>query len=353
MAQSQGDFTKLGIDEQILKNLVSKGYTSPTPIQEQAIPLIMQKKDLVGLANTGTGKSAAFLIPLAQFTKQTRSYKSLVVVPTRELALQLVQELGSLTHGMQLRAVLCVGGTSLYNQVKQLRAPHNFVIGTPGRLKDLVNRGNLRLQEFSAVVLDEVDRMLDMGFINDVRFLVEKLPASRQSLFFSATLDAKVNSVLASFSQNPEKVSVKTSVTSDNVEQNIIRFGAIDDKLQKLVDLLKQDDVTKAIVFVRTKHGADKLNTRLFKEHIRVNCIHGDKRQNYRDKVVSDFKAGIIDVLVATDVAARGLDVSGISHVVNFDMPATYEDYTHRIGRTGRAGKLGKALTFVEASRTA
>ncbi len=345
----QNKFADFQIMDALKRTIASKGYINPTPIQDEAIPHILNGKDLVGIANTGTGKSAAFLIPLINKVALDKHQRVIIIAPTRELAIQIDQEFRSFSQGMDLFSVTCIGGTSMHEQFKRFQRSHNFVIGTPGRLKDLSNRGVLKLNQYQSVVLDEVDRMLDMGFINDIKFLLSKLPEKRHSLFFSATITREIETLITTFAKDFVKISVKTGDTSDNIDQDVIKVATTAEKFSKLKALLSSGDVEKAILFVRTKHGADRLNKNLFDEGFRVNAIHGDKRQNQRLKVITDFKKGLINFLVATDVAARGLDIPNVSHVINYDLPATHDDYIHRIGRTGRANNIGKALTFIEA----
>ena len=344
----QHQFDDFKIDLRLKRNIAEKGYISPTPIQDQAIPLGLEGRDVIGIANTGTGKTAAFLIPLINKMLGDKGEQALIVAPTRELAFQIDDELNQFAKGFGLTSVLCIGGTNLIKQQRALRHRVNFVIGTPGRLVDLMNRKSLDLHSFKNVVLDEADRMVDMGFIRDIRLLLGKLPIQRQSLFFTATLESKVEELIRKFMNNPEKVSVKIRHTSANIEQEIIHVPSNKTAKQKiLTDLLHKPEFEKVLIFCRTKHGANKLVTGLHESRIKAVAIHGNKSQNYRIKALTDFKKDDIKVLVATDVAARGLDINGVSHVINYDIPANYDDYVHRIGRTGRADQHGKALTFV------
>lgn len=342
-------FNDLDINPVLKQNILNKGFQSPTPIQEKAIPSILEGKDVVGIANTGTGKTAAFLIPsINKISKNPRSERILVIAPTRELADQIEHEAYLLTKNMNLRSLLIVGGANINAQVGRLRSNPQIVVGTPGRLIDLYERGSLDLSTFDTVVLDEVDRMLDMGFVKDIKYIISKVPEHRQSLFFSATMPHEVESVLNLFSRNYVKVSVKTSETSENVHQNIIEVNSKEEKEAKLQELLKKPDFKKVIIFVRTKRGVQKLDNQLNSLGFNVDSLHGNKSQPQRKRALDSFKSHRSQILVATDVAARGLDVKDVSHVINYDMPETYEDYTHRIGRTGRASAIGYALTFVE-----
>jgi superfamily II DNA/RNA helicase len=341
-------FNDFAISESIKKNIARKNYIKPSPIQDEAIPSILNGRDLVGLANTGTGKTAAFLIPLLEKVLKDPNEMVLIMAPTRELAIQIEDELKGFSHGMKVFSACCVGGAFIGKQIRDLKYKNNFVIGTPGRLKDLMERGALDLSKFRNVVLDEADRMLDMGFIADMKFMLAKMPKERQTLFFSATLSKEIERLINDFLTNPVMVSVKTRDTAESVDQDIVRVGRDKSKLDVLHDLLKDVEFKKVLVFGKTKHGVERLGKELSMRGITAESIHGDKRQAKRQQALGLFKDNKIQVLVATDVAARGIDVSDISHVINFDLPSTYEDYVHRIGRTGRGGKAGKALTFVD-----
>ncbi|MEK7641747.1 MAG: DEAD/DEAH box helicase [Patescibacteria group bacterium] len=340
-------FVDFHIEARLKANIVTKGYITPTPIQDKAIPHVLRNVDLVGIANTGTGKTAAFLIPLINKILLNPKEKILVVVPTRELAQQIEEELKGFTKNLPIWSVCCVGGASIVPQLKGLSRQNQFVIGTPGRLRDLIERGRIRLAEYNTVVLDEADRMLDMGFITDIKFMIAGMPKVRQTLFFSATMSKEIEALIGQFLTDPVKISVKTADTAASVDQDIIRVPPGANKLDILVDHLNQPGFTKVIIFGKTKHGVQRLAEDLVKRKIMSEAIHGNKSQGQRMRALRAFKEHSVKVLVATDVAARGLDISGVTHVINFDIPATYEDYVHRIGRTGRAGKKGKALTFV------
>lgn len=342
-------FTDFKISDVLKKNILAKGYTAPTPIQDRAIPHVLQGRDVVGIANTGTGKTAAFLIPLInKVMLSSLKEKVLIMVPTRELAIQIDDELKGFTSGLKIFSVCCVGGASIGRQISELRYHNNFIIGTPGRLKDLVERRVLNLSNFKTVVLDEADRMLDMGFIADMRFMLAKMAPVRHTLFFSATLSGEIERLIKDFLKEPIKISVKTGDVPRNVEQDVIRLKPGENKLGVLCNLLKQPEFNKVLVFGKTKHGVERLARTLRDQGFRAESIHGNKTHGHRQKALKLFKENHAQVLVATDVAARGLDISGVSHVINFDIPATHEDYIHRIGRTGRGDKKGKALTFVE-----
>jgi len=342
-------FEDFAVDLRLKKNIAAKGYIEPTPIQDRAIVHVLRGEDVVGIANTGTGKTAAFLIPLINKILQGKGERVLVMVPTRELAVQIHDELKGFAKGLGVYGAVCVGGVNINPQIGELRRKPQFVIGTPGRLKDLIERRALNLGEFKTAVLDEADRMLDMGFIPDMRRLLALLPEPRHTLFFSATLSREIEALIGEFMQTPVRISVKTQETAASIEQDIVRIKPGEDKVDVLGDLLVKPGFEKVLVFGRTKHGVERLSRKLVQRGIVADSIHGDKTQNKRQRALTLFKEGKVQVLCATDVAARGLDISGVSHVINYDLPATQEDYVHRIGRTGRAGKKGLALTFIEA----
>lgn len=344
-------FADFKVDEKLKQNIAAKGYVSPTPIQDESIPHILKGHDIVGLANTGTGKTASFLIPLIdkvlKFRALGKTERVLVMVPTRELALQIENEFFGFAKGLNLASVTVVGGANIVPQIRLLRRQPSFVIGTPGRLKDVMERKELDLSQFSTVVLDEADRMLDMGFIADMRFILAKMQSERHTLFFSATMDREIEKLVGDFLKNPVRVSVKTRDTAETIDQDVVHVTR-ENKFDKLVELLSDESMDKVLVFGRTKHGVERLAKDLSRRGVPSESIHGDKTHSRRQKALTLFKKDHVRVLVATDVAARGLDISGVSHVINYDLPATYEDYTHRIGRTGRAGRVGKALTFIQ-----
>jgi superfamily II DNA/RNA helicase len=341
-------FTDFQIVQQLKDNIAAKKYVIPTPIQDQAIDHMLSGRDVIGVANTGTGKTAAFLIPLINKVFLNKMEKVLIIAPTRELALQIQEELRDFSRGLGIRSVLCIGGMSLWRQKNELRQNNNFVIGTPGRIKELIGERSLLLSTFHSVVLDEADRMVDIGFINDIKYFISLLPRDRQSLFFSATISGKVKEILTAFVQNPVTISVEKQATAENVEQDVIKITNKNEKIDKLHDLLAQKEFEKVLVFGRTKWGMQKLTNELIRRGIKAAVIHGNKSQGQRQKALEQFKTNQVSVLLATDVASRGLDIPDVTHVINYDMPATYDDYVHRIGRTGRAGKKGIALTFVE-----
>jgi len=345
--RSKNAFADFAIDEQLKNNIAAKGYVTPTPIQDESIPMILKGHDIVGIANTGTGKTAAFLIPLLNKVLMNPQENILIIVPTRELAGQINQELFDFRGALKIFSVCCVGGMSIYRQISDLRRQHNFVIGTPGRLKDLINRRELNPARFSTIVLDEADRMLDMGFVNDMKFIMEKMPKNRQTLFFSATTNKEVTKLIQTFLTNPISISVKTGDTSKNIEQNVIRVKHEDEKLAVLHEILKKPEFSKVLIFGRTKFGVEKLSVSLVKKGFKADAIHGNKNQNKRQMSLHLFKSNRTTILVATDVAARGLDIPNVSHVINYDLPANYDDYIHRIGRTGRGDQMGNALTFI------
>jgi len=319
-----------------------------TPIQEKVFDHIVGGRDVVGIANTGTGKTGAFLIPLINKLSQNPNQKLLVLAPTRELAVQIEATFRDLTQGMRIFSALCIGGTNLGRQMKALTRNPQVVIGTPGRVKDMAQRGCLNLSRFNLVVLDEVDRMLDMGFVHDIGQILNLTAKPRQSLYFSATLPTKVTQLIRNFSREVIHVSVKVNETLSLVDQNVIRFHDQNKKLDTLQDILAGKGVSKVLIFGRTKHGVKKLAFALRDRGFRTDSIHGNKSQSQRQRALGDFRSNRVTILVATDVAARGLDIDDVSHVINYEIPESYDDYVHRIGRTGRMGKKGVAYTFVE-----
>ena len=339
-------FSDFAILPNLAKSIEKRGYIEPTPIQDQIIPHILEGHDVVGLANTGTGKTAAFLIPLINKVLQNRREQVLILAPTRELAIQIEQELFQFSRGLRIFSTTCVGGMPIGPQIRRLKKHNQFIIGTPGRIMDLMERGVLVLDETHSVVLDEADRMLDMGFIADMRFIMAKMPKERHTLFFSATMSPDIKKLIHDFLNNPVTVSVKTRDTSKNVDQDIVNVRG-QDKLQMLHGLLVQPEFEKVIIFGETKRGVEQLGKELYHRGIKAQTIHGNKTHGQRQRALKAFKSGYSNVLIATDVAARGLDIDNVSHVINFDLPQTYDDYIHRIGRTGRGSKIGKALTFV------
>lgn len=341
-------FADFPFANQIHNNIVKKGYEIPSPIQDQSIPHIIDGRDIIGLANTGTGKTAAFLLPIIDKIYSDRTpLSALIMAPTRELAQQIDDQFRTFSHGMKLYSALLVGGVRIDRQIAQLRRRPHLIIATPGRTMDLINRRELSLDNVQTLVLDEADRMLDMGFINDIRKIVGQMPKSRQTLFFSATITPQIEQLTREFLQNPVTVSVRTADTSENVDQDVIHAATKEEKLEKLLDMLTQEEFEKVLLFGETKYGVQRLSDRLNQQGVSSVAIHGNKTQSQRQRALRSFKDNESRVMVATDVAARGLDIPNVSHVINYDQPATYEDYVHRIGRTGRAGATGKAFTFV------
>lgn len=343
----ENTFQNLKIDERLKKNILEAGYITPTMIQDKSINSILEGKDLVGIANTGTGKTAAFLLPLIDKVLKNKKEMVIILAPTRELAVQINNEFKKFTKGLKLWSISCVGGMPIYNQIKDFRYEHNFVIGTPGRLKDLIDRKVLNIKEFKTIVLDESDRMLDMGFVEDMKFLMSEMPKPHQTLFFSATETPAVNTIIKNFLIDPVFVKVKTRDTAASIDQDVVYING-KDKLNILHDLLISPELEKVIIFGATKSGVDKMEKNLKMLGHNSIAIHGDKRPRERNFALKSFKDNKAKILIATDVAARGLDIPNVSHVINYDLPSTYEDYIHRIGRTGRGGKTGTALTFVE-----
>lgn len=342
------NFSDFGLHASLLSNLNKKGFAKPTSIQDSALEPALAGTDVLGLADTGTGKTLVFLLPILNKIISDKNETALIIAPTRELAVQIRDEARILTEGLGIYSSILIGGADIRRQMDDLRRRPNILIGTPGRLKDLYNRGYLRLQSTHMVVLDEVDRMLDMGFVADITLLLSLLPKERQTLLFSATIDERVEKIAYKFMNNPKKISVKTGSTSVNVHQDVIRASGRVNKLNTLCSLLSKEEFKKVLVFGRTKYGVEDISNDLAKAGFSVGAIHGNKRQNQRENVLRQFRNDQIKILIATDVAARGLDVKDITHVINFDQPATYEDYIHRVGRTGRAGSMGIALTFID-----
>lgn len=347
------NFKELGLIEPILMALFEEGYTNPTPIQEQSIPIVLEGKDLLGCAQTGTGKTAAFTLPIIQLlsakpVEKRKRIKSLIVTPTRELAIQIAESFNAYGRHTQLNCTVIFGGVGQGPQVTALKSGVDVVIATPGRLLDLMNQGFISLREVEIFVLDEADRMLDMGFVNDVRKLLAVLPKKRQSLFFSATMPPEIVQLANSILHHPEKVTVTpVSSTVEIIDQSVYLVDKVN-KNALLVEVLKNPAIKTALVFTRTKHGADKVVQLLTKNNIIAEAIHGNKSQNARQRALSNFKEQSTRVLVATDIAARGIDVDELAHVINFDIPNIPETYVHRIGRTGRAGAAGTALSFCD-----
>jgi ATP-dependent RNA helicase RhlE len=340
-------FADFKLDEQLQKNLVARGYQFPTEIQDKIIPHGLAGHDLIGMAHTGSGKTAAFLLPLIQKVLKDKKQKIIILAPTRELAQQINKELMDFSKGMQIFSTVCVGGMPIYRQISSLKRMNHFVIGTPGRLKDLSERGVISFSGFHSIVLDEVDRMLDMGFVDDMTAILRELPVERQAFFFSATMPDRIKNLIKTFLKDPKVVDTGTGIGGKNVTQDIVTSISPDDKFTKLQNLLKAANGEKSIIFVEMKSSVDKLTHELQKVGFKVGLLHGDRRQRERERTLQDFKSGYTTVLVATDVAARGIDVKDVFQVINYTIPQTHDDYVHRIGRTGRAGKIGKAFTFV------
>ncbi len=339
-------FADFEFGQTLSQNITARGYALPTPIQDQAIPALIAGRDLVGVANTGSGKTGAFLLPLIAKVSRDRNQKVLIVAPTRELAVQINDEFRQLSRGMGIYSAICIGGLPMGFQLRDLSRNPNFVIGTPGRLKDLEEQRGLSFSRFSTIVLDEIDRMLDMGFIIDVRYIISRLPQVRQSLGFSATLPEDIRALLRQFLHDPVTVTIPSAASALNINQDVIRTNGRP-KADILHELLIKEGYDKVLVFGRTKHGIDKLSKVLSARGFRVAAIHGNKSQSQRQHALNEFKQNRLKVLLATDIASRGLDINDVTHVINYDLPESYEDYVHRIGRTARAGKSGIALTFI------
>ncbi len=349
-------FTDLNLNKNIQNNLTAKGYGQPTPIQEQSIPHILENKDVLGIAQTGTGKTAAFALPtISNLIKSGKScgkkgVRALILSPTRELASQIADNVKSYSKGLNLRYLTIFGGVSIHNQIKHLSRGSDILIATPGRLIDLMNRNAIDLSGVEALILDEADRMLDMGFIGDIRKIAAKTPNDRQTILFSATMPVDISKLAESLLKDPVKVEVaKESTTAEKIDQKVY-FVDKNNKPNLLKHILQNEEMVHVLVFSKTKYGADRIARRLEDESIRSAAIHGNKTQSARERTLKRFRQGKIKVLVATDIAARGIDVSTITHVINYDLPQDPESYVHRIGRTARAGKQGHALTFCDQS---
>jgi len=346
-------FDQLGLRPELLRAVADSGYDTPTPIQREAIPVILAGRDLMAGAQTGTGKTAAFVLPILQRLHEApagvdrRAVRALILVPTRELALQVEESVRTYGAHAPLRSVTVYGGASLPDQVRELEAGAEIVVATPGRLLDLVWRGTIDFGSVEFLVLDEADRMLDMGFIDDIRTIISLLPEQRQSLLFSATFPDSIKRLTKTLMRDPASVQVTPRNSATTQVEHVVLRVENDDKREVLSRLIRGGRVNSALVFVRTKHGADRLSNQLHRDGIRVAAIHGNKAQSQRIAALDDFKAGRVSVLVATEVAARGIDIDALPHVINFDLPRSADDYVHRIGRTGRAGADGIAISLV------
>lgn len=353
-------FEKLNLIEPILRALKNEGYTIPTPIQAQAIPLLLNRKDVLGCAQTGTGKTAAFAIPIIQLlsegqvpTSGKRVIRSLILTPTRELALQIGESFANYGKYTHLKYQVIFGGVGQQSQVDALRSGFDILVATPGRLLDLMNQNHVDLRNIQFFVLDEADRMLDMGFVHDVKRVIAKLPVQRQSLFFSATMAPPIVELANTILVNPSKIEVTPAATTADTVNQVVYFVDKENKKDLLFDILSSQQIERALVFTRTKHGADKVAKGLTASGIHAQAIHGNKSQNARQNALSNFKSKQTRVLVATDIAARGIDIDELTHVINYELPNIPESYVHRIGRTGRAGASGIAIAFCDAEEKA
>jgi len=349
---SVNKFTDFAFSPQLQANIAKRGYESTSSIQDQAISHILEGKDVIGLANTGTGKTAAFLLPILERQTGVNLRPSvLIIAPTRELAQQIDEEFRLFGQGLGLYSALVVGGVPVDRQIRDLKRRPHFIIGTPGRLKDLMNRKFVNLENVNTLVLDEADRMLDMGFLPDIRTILGQTPSDRQTLLFSATITPDISAIVSNFTKNPITISVRTSETNEHIEQDVIEARDKTHKVELLTEMLRGPEYEKVLVFGETKFGVQRLSDHLDNSGISSIAIHGNKNQSQRARALKQFKDGRVRVMVATDVAARGLDIPNVSHVINFDTPQNYEDYIHRIGRTGRGGASGHAHTFIDARR--
>ena len=360
--ESKHTFADFPFNPQLHKNIAGAGFAHPRPIQDQAIPSILKGLDVFGMANTGTGKTAAFLLPLIEKIGKTRGQAKgetvLIMAPTRELALQIESDFKNLSFGFGMFSVACVGGLPIMKQIREIERGVSFIIGTPGRLRDLIDKKVLDLSKCHSVVLDEADRMLDMGFREEMVYIIGKTPKERQTLFFSATISPEIKKLTEQYLKDPVFISVISGETAKNIDQDVIRIRSQEEKLEKLQEVLARGlpansgaggSPMKTLIFREMKHSVDKLSKELSQRGFKVGGIHGDKRSRERIRILDSFKKDEINILIATDVAARGLDIPDVTHVINYDVPQTYDTYVHRIGRTGRSGKAGTALTFVPA----
>lgn len=348
-------FEKLNLIEPISRALKAEGYTKPTPIQEQAIPFLLERHDLLGTAQTGTGKTAAFAIPILQLLHQDELYvkgpqgiKALILTPTRELAIQIGDSFKAYGKYLKLSHTVIFGGVAQHSQTQALRAGVDILIATPGRLLDLMNQRYVKLDQLKMLVLDEADRMLDMGFIHDVKKIIAKVPVKRQTIFFSATMPNEITSLANSILTHPKRVEVAPVSSTAATIQQFVYFVSKNDKRKLLRHLLDDKAIRSVLVFTRTKHGADRVVKDLAKTGVKAEAIHGNKSQNQRQRALGNFKSGHTRVMVATDIAARGIDIDDLSHVINFELPNVPETYVHRIGRTGRAGASGVSISFCD-----
>lgn len=341
------NFSDFGLNQILEQNILKKGFTNPTLIQDQVIRPILEGRDILGVASTGTGKTAAFAIPLINEIVKNPNKRVLILAPTRELATQIREDIRSLTWDLRVYVSLAIGGAFLREQIQDIRRDPHIIVGTPGRIMDLAKRRVINFSAINTLVLDEVDRMLDMGFVHDISEIVAQIPKTRQTLFFSATVDRKIENLIDTFLNNPVKITIKTQEASSHVEQDIVRVQRAF-KEETLHKLLSKEEFKKVLVFGATKMMVDRLTTSLVSKGFKADSIHGNKAQNKRQRVIRAFKTNQINIMIATDVAARGLDIADITHVINYDQPNNYEDYIHRIGRTGRGNSKGYALTFID-----
>jgi ATP-dependent RNA helicase RhlE len=351
--QGRKSFEAFGLRPELLRAVAEMNYTTPTPIQEKAIPFVLEGKDLLGCAQTGTGKTAAFALPILQHLQETpwkgngrRPIRALVLTPTRELASQIAESFGAYGRHTGQKTAIVFGGVNQGPQAQALKRGIDILVATPGRLLDLMSQGLVHLRTVETFVLDEADRMLDMGFIHDIRRIIDQLPGKRQTLFFSATMPGEIQGLAGSILRDPVRVAVTPVATPAEAVVHQVHYVEKMDKIELLKHILSGPSIKNALVFTRTKHGADKVTRQLSRHDVRAEAIHGNKSQNAREKALGSFKRGQTRVLVATDIAARGLDIASLSHVINFDLPNEPESYVHRIGRTGRAGASGIALSF-------
>ncbi len=342
-------YAQLNLSDAILRNLDKKGFKYTTEIQDKCIPLILNGKNVLGISRTGSGKTGAFLISMIQKLANDPDKKLMVIAPTRELAKQISKEAVSIVRGLKMNVSTLIGGENMFFQKKQLQRGQDIIIGTPGRIKDFMQQGIIQYSNINNIIIDEVDRMLDMGFIDDIKFIFREISPEKQALFFSATHNNTVERIVKSMVSDFELIKLDNNKPNENVHQSTIEYKHLSEKIDLLQELLQKQEVEKTIIFVETKRFADQIESILYKERFKVGVIHGDKRQNFRKRMIQKFRRSNINHLVATNVAARGIDIDDITHVINLDEPKNYDEYIHRIGRTGRNGKSGAAYTFIKS----
>lgn len=346
---AKNKFEDFNLPEKMLENMTHMNFNSPSPIQDEAIPVLINGSDVIGIAATGTGKTGAFLVPLIKGLVERKIRTGMVLCPTRELAEQVEGQFRRLTRDMKLYSFPIVGGSPIGKQMIELKKGLDMIVGTPGRVKDLMEKGRINMAEVDYIVLDEADRMLDMGFVDDMRLILGKMPEEKQGLFFSATFSPEIKSLCGAFLRNPVNITIPSVSAGERVDQDVIKYRGHDDRFEKLCEILKTPDAGKVIIFRETKRDTDHLADELINAGFSARAIHGDMRNTERKRALKDLTTGMAQIVIATDVAARGIDINDITHVINYDIPNNYETYVHRIGRTGRNNKAGIAFTFLKS----